>query len=348
MAQIGKVDFKHLGFNVVPTNSIIVADYRDGKWSNPRSLNVSEFNISFFAGALHYGSSCFEGLKAFRGADGKVRVFRPEANAARMLRSGSFLGLPTPTEEMFVDMCLRCVKENIDYLPPYGLNASLYVRPLLFGSNPQLGVRASVESTFAVMCAPVGSYSGADSFYSANAVIVRNYDRAAPNGTGSYKLSANYAPSLKPYGIAHAQGYTDMLFLDPATKTKIDEFGSSNFLAIKGNSYITPLSESVLPSITNASLQILAADCGLKVEKRAVPVEELAEMDEVNACGTAVVINPLYSIDDKAKLEDEQITRNYTFCKKGEVGKVSKKLYMLYRGIQDGLEEDVHNWCLFL
>lgn len=348
MAQIGKADFKNLGFNFVPTNSIIVADFRDGKWSEPRSVNVMEFNINFFAGALHYASSCFEGLKAFRGVDGKVRIFRPDANAARMQSSGDFLGMPYPTVDMFVEMCLRCVKENIDFLPPYGMNASLYLRPLLFGSNPQLGVRSSVESTFAVMCAPVGSYTGAASLFSVNAVIARNYDRAAPNGTGHFKLSANYAPSMKPYGIAHASGYSDMLFLDPATKTKIDEFGSSNFLAIKGNSYVTPLSDSVLPSITNASLQVLAADCGLKVEKRIVPVEELAEMDEVNACGTAVVLTPIYAIDDKVALEDSKVTRSYNICKKGDVGETSKKLYLLYRGIQDGVEQDIHNWCVTL
>jgi branched-chain amino acid aminotransferase len=224
----------------------------------------------------------------------------------------------------------------------------MYLRPVLIGCNPQLGIASSTEVLFAVMCAPVGSYSGAASLSPGTAVIARNYDRAAPNGTGAFKLSANYATSLHPYNMAHRQGYRELLFLDPATKTHIDEFGSSNFLAIKGNSYVTPLSDSVLPSITNKSLQAVAEDFGLKVEKRRVPVEELAEFDEVNACGTAVVITPICSVDDKARLEDSEVVKTWRFGSPDKCGAVSEKLYKRLRGIQDGLEEDTHGWCLYL
>ncbi|MBQ1694057.1 MAG: aminotransferase class IV, partial [Bacteroidales bacterium] len=251
-------------------------------------------------------------------------------------------------EEMFIEMCAMCVKENIDFVPPYGYGASLYIRPVLIGMNPQLGIASSKEVVFAVMCAPVGPYSGAASLSTGTAVLSRNYDRAAPNGTGHFKIAANYATSLHPYNLSHKLGYRELLYLDPAQKKYIDEFGSSNFLAIKGDTYVTPLSDSVLPSITNKSLQQAALDLGYKVEKRRVPVEELAEFDEVNACGTAVVITPIGSIDDKPALESDVITKTYTFGDPSKVGPVSEKLYKYLRGIQDGVLEDPHNWCYFL
>lgn len=337
-----------LGFSYRKANVIIVSYFRDGQWSAPVATKDFDFHFSAFAGVFHYANSCFEGLKAFRGVDGKVRLFRPDENAKRMQRSGAHLDMAAPSEELFLEMCLMAVKENLDFLPPYGHNASMYLRPVLVGCNPQLGIASSKEVAFAVLAAPVGTYSGARSLTPGTAVLSRDYDRAAPHGTGSFKLSANYATSLHPYNLAHRMGYRELLFLDPATHTKIDEFGSSNFLAIKGNTYVTPLSDSVLPSITNKSLQTVAADFGMKVEKRVVPVEELAEFDEVNACGTAVVITPICSIDDKAALEDATVTQTYTFGSPEHCGPVSEKLYKRIRGIQDGLEEDTHNWCVFL
>jgi len=340
------MDWDNLSFKYRKTNSIIVSRFKDGQWSAPEASSDFDFHFSCFGGVFHYANSAFEGLKAFRGVDGKVRLFRPDENAKRLKRSGDRLGMASPDETLFTEMCIMCVKANIDYLPPYGHSASMYLRPVLIGVNPQLGIASSDEVIFAVMCSPVGTYSGAKSLSPGTAVISRNYDRAAPNGTGSYKLAANYATSLFPYNMAHTQGYRELLFLDPATKTHIDEFGSSNFLAIKGNTYVTPLSDSVLPSITNKSLQTVAQDFGLKVEKRAVPVEELAEFDEVNACGTAVVITPICSVDDKLTLESSEITRKYLIPSGEECGKTSRKLYDRIRGIQDGLEEDIHNWCL--
>ena len=243
-------------------------------------------------------------------------------------------------------MCLSCVKANLEFLPPYGVEASLYVRPLLLGVNPQINLNSSTDVLFAVMCTPVGAYSSG--LKPVTAVLCRNYDRAAPNGTGRFKLAANYAMSMHPYNLAHKLGYGELLYPDSATKSKVDEFGSSNFMAIKGRSYVTPLSNSVLPSITNRSLQQLAADEGLTVEKRPICLEELAEFDEVNACGTAVVITPVCKIDDRPALESPEVTRSYTFGSPDKCGETSFKLYKRIRGIQNGTEEDVHGWCVIL
>lgn len=343
-----ELDWHDLSFKYRKTNAVIVSRFKDGEWSKPEISKDFDFHFSVFAGIFHYANASFEGLKAFRGVDGKIRLFRPDENAKRLQSSGKRLGMAYPSVEMFIDMCVTCVRENIEFLPPHGFDASMYLRPVLLGVNPQLGIGSSTEVIFCVMCAPVGTYSGAKILTPGTAVISRNYDRAAPNGTGAYKLAANYATSLYPYNMAHNQGYRELLFLDPATKTRIDEFGSSNFLAIKGNSYVTPLSDSVLPSITNKTLQAVAQDFGMTVEKRTVMVEELAEFDEVNACGTAVVITPICSVDDKLMLEDEKVVKTYHIPSGNECGKVSRKLYDRIRGIQDGYEEDIHNWCLFI
>jgi len=345
---MAELDWSNLAFKYRKTDKIIVSVYKDGVWSAPVASEDFNFSFSAFAGVFHYANSCFEGLKAFRGVDGKVRLFRPDENAKRMQSSGRHLDMAVPSEEMFIEMCMMCVRENIDYLPPYGYNAAMYLRPVLIGMNPQLGIASSTEVVFAVLGAPVGTYSGAASLSAGTAVLARNYDRAAPNGTGAFKIAANYATSLHPYNMAHRQGYRELLFVDPATHTKIDEFGSSNFLAIKGNTYVTPLSSSVLPSITNKSLQVVAEDFGLKVEKRAVYVDELAEFDEINACGTAVVITPIASIDDKPTLESTEVTRQFVISKNGLAGEMSTKMYNHYRAIQDGLEQDIHGWCYFL
>lgn len=343
------LDWDNLSFKARETNAVAVSHYKDEQWSEP--VITTDFNLTLncFAGVFHYANSCFEGLKAFRGADGKVRIFRPDENALRMQKGAGYLDMAAPDVDMFVKMCKMVVEANIEYLPPYGHNASIYIRPVLIGSNPQLGIGSSTEVTFIVMCSPVGTYSGAASLSTKAAVISRNFDRVAPFGTGKYKLSANYASSFYPYNHAHKIGYGELLFLDPATHTKVDEFGSSNFLAIKGNTYVTPLSDSVLPSITNKSLQVVATDLGLKVEKRIVTVEELAEFDEVSACGTAVVITPIDRIDDKETLDGE-ITKTYYYGDRNNpvCGPVCRKLYDTLRGIQDGTVEDIHNWCYTL
>ncbi len=338
------LDWGHLGFAVRETHGVLVSRYKDGKWSAP-APETGPVELSPYSLVLNYSTCCFEGLKAFRGADGVVRIFRPDENARRLRRSAEFLDMPAPSEEMFISMCEEYVRWNIDFLPPYGYNASMYLRPVLIGTDKQLNLKSPVEATFILMGIPAGSYSGAQTLSPVTAVISRDFDRAAPNGTGSYKLGANYAPSFHAYNTAHALGFTELLFLDPATKTKIDEFGSSNFFGIKDGTFITPLSDSVLPSITNKSLQQVALDLGYKVEKRVIPFEELETFEEVNACGTAVVITPIGTITDKPHLKGEEVTRVYHFGEPGVCGPVSRKLYETLRGIQDGIVPDTHGWC---
>lgn len=340
------LDWSKLTFSYTKTASILCCKFKDGAWGEIESHSDDNILLSSYAGAFHYGIECFEGLKAFRGKDGKIRLFRPEENAKRMISSAGFLGIPAPSVELFVEMCKRVVKENEDYLPPYGTGASLYLRPTLVGSNPQLGVRSSKESLFMMLCAPVGAYSGGN-LEPCNAVLARNYDRAATYGTGRYKLGGNYAASLCSLNLAHDQGYKAVLYLDPANHKYIDEFNSSNFFAIKGNSYITPLSDTILPSITNKSLETVAADLGMTVERRHIEVKEMAEFEECGECGTAVVITPVSYIDDKPTLESDEYTR-YNFYSETECGPKSLRLYKAITGIQSGDLEDKFGWCVFV
>ena len=311
---MANIDWSKLTFSYTKTNTILKTEFKNGAWTPIASLTEDYLHFSAYAGALHYAIECFEGLKAFRGKDGRIRLFRPEENAKRLQRSAGYLGIEAPSVEMFVEMCKRAVMENIDFLPPYEESgASLYLRPTLIGTNPQLGVQSSKESTFMILCSPVGAYVGG-ALDAVDVVIARNYDRAAPNGSGSFKVGGNYACSLYSLNVAHEQGYKAVLYLDPATKTHIDEFNSSNFFAIKGNTYITPKSDSILPSITNMTLEVVAAHLGMEVERRPVPVEELSTFDEVGECGTAVVITPVHKLVDKPFLEstEETVVRKST------------------------------------
>ena len=336
------MDWSKLTFSYTKTNTILCRYFRDGAWTPVESHTDDNIKLSAYAGALHYAIECFEGLKAFRGKDGSIRLFRPEENAKRMQRSAHYLGIEAPSVEMFVEMCKQAVMENIEFLPPYeATGASLYLRPTLIGYNPQLGVQSSKEVLFMVLCSPVGAYVGG-ALDAIDVVIARNYDRAAPNGSGSYKVGGNYACSLRSLNIAHEQGYKAVLYLDPATKTMIDEFNSSNFFAIKGNQYITPKSDSILPSITNMSLETVAAHLGMEVERRPVPVEELSTFEEVGECGTAVVITPVHKLVDKPFLESDEETV-YTYGD-GTCGPKSLKLYQYITGIQKGEIEDPFGW----
>ena len=336
------MDWSKLTFSYTKTNTILCSYFRDGAWTPVESHTDDTIKMSAFAGALHYAIECFEGLKAFRGKDGSIRLFRPEENAKRMQRSAHYLGIEAPSTEMFIDMCIRSVMENIEFLPPFeATGASLYLRPTLLGYNPQLGVQSSKEVLFMVLCSPVGAYVGG-ALDAIDVVIARNYDRAAPNGSGSYKVGGNYACSLRSLNIAHEQGYKAVLYLDPATKTKIDEFNSSNFFAIKDNKYITPKSDSILPSITNMSLETVAAHLGMEVERRPVPVEELSTFDEVGECGTAVVITPVHKLVDKPFLESEEETV-YTYGD-GTCGPKSLELYNFITGLQKGEIDDPFGW----
>lgn len=338
------IDWDKLGFDAYKTNTVIMSYYKNGSWSAAKKSEDFSFTLDPFACVFHYAISCFEGLKAFAREDGSAVIFRPEENARRMQRTAEYLGIPAPSEEMFLDMCVRCLKENKEFLPPHGHGASLYLRPLLIGMRPQMQLVPPSEVIFAVMCAPAGSYYGAF-MKSFSAVIPLNYDRAAPLGSGSYKVGANYASTFKPYKIAHEQGYMELLYLNSATHEFVDEFGSSNFFGIKGNKYITPLSDSVLPSITNKSLQQVAKDLGMEVERRPVPLDELESFDEAGGCGTAVVITPMSHIDMKPVLEGEEISKSYRYFPDGEVGPVCSKLYKTLTGIQFGELPDTHDWC---
>lgn len=338
------INWDALGFDAYNTKTLIQARCIDGIWQPITESDNFSFNLNPYACMMHYAISCFEGLKVFRQKDGKVAIFRPDENAKRLRRTAAFLGLPAPDDAMFFEMCERCVKANIEYLPPYGHDASMYLRPLLIGTKPKMQLTPPNEVLFTIMCAPVGSYYGGK-MRSIPAVIPQNYDRAAPYGSGGYKVAANYAGTFKPYQIAHDQGYTELLFLNPKTHEFIDEFGSSNFFGIKGNKYITPLSDSVLPSITNKTLQQVAKDFGMEVEKRPVPWQELSEFEGVAACGTAVVLLPVSKIDMKDVLEEPAVSQSFEYCKENEVNPTIKKLYQRIVDIQFGDVEDTHGWC---
>ncbi|MBQ8421714.1 MAG: branched-chain amino acid aminotransferase [Bacteroidales bacterium] len=343
---MANIDWSKLTFAYTKTNTILITTFRNGEWSPVESLTEDNIKFSTFCGAFHYAIECFEGLKAFRGKDGRIRLFRPEENAKRLRNSAAYLGIEAPSVEMFVDMCKRIVKENEDFLPPYEASgASMYIRPTLIGSNPQLGVQSSKEVTFMMLCSPVGAYVGG-ALDAVDVVIARNYDRAAPNGSGAYKVGGNYACSLYSLNKAHELGYKAVLYLDPTTKTYIDEFNSSNFFAIKGNTYITPDSPSILPSITNKSLEAVARHLGMEVERRPVPVEELSTFEEVGECGTAVVITPVHKLVDKPTLESSEETV-YLYGD-GQCGPKSLRLYNYIKGIQRGEIEDAFGWITFV
>ena len=343
---MAEIDYSKRSFNYYPTNAIVYAKCIDGRWSKPVVTEDFNFSLHCFAGVFHYAPSCFEGLKAYRGVDGRVRLFRPDENAARMESSAHYLDMPAPNLELFLDLCILCVHANWDHIPSYESGGSLYLRPVLFGINPQLGIHSSRDVMFAVMASDVGTYSGAKSLATGTAVLSRNYDRAATYGSGGYKLGANYAQSLHAYNLAHRMGYRELLFLDSATHSHIEEFGSSNFFGIKHGCYVTPNSPSVLPSITNKSLRKLAEEFGLKVERRTIFVDELETFEEVNSCGTAVVITPISRIDDKETLESGTITKEYRYS--DTCGPISEKLYHRMVGIQKGTEEDTYGWCMFV
>jgi len=339
------IDWTQLSFKYSRTNTVLTCLYKDGKWGPIESQTADTLNLTVFSPSLHYGMSCFEGLKAFRGADNKVRIFRPDENAKRLQSSAGFLGIPCPDEELFIKMCKQAVKENIDYLPPYNLRAALYIRPILVTTIPSINLVPQNDGImFMVITLPVGSYAG-KVLDPIPTVIARDYDRAAPNGSGSFKVGGNYACAMYATGVAVKQGYKDVLFLNPETKN-VDEFSSANFFGIKGNKYVTPCSKTVLPSITNKSLRQVAEDLGMEVENRDIPVEELSTFEEVGQCGTAVVITPVNMIEDKTALAAENVTASYKYS--AECGPKSRKLYETLTGIQYGEIEDKHGWCTFV
>lgn len=331
------IDWANLGFGFSEVNCHIRYVWRDGKWSEGEFVKKPEITMHIGASCLHYGQECFEGMKAFRQKDGKIVVFRPEENAKRMARTAERCVMPAIPVDMFVEAVDKVVRANEEYVPPYGTGGSLYIRPLLIGTGPQIGVAPAKEFTFMVIVMPVGAYYKGG-LKPVRAVILDDWDRAAPNGMGDVKVGGNYAASLYAHEKAKREGWPVELYLDAKTHQYVEEFSTSNFLGItKDGTYVTPDSRSVLPSITNLSLMQCAEDLGWKVERRPIPYTEIKEFAEVAACGTAVVVTPVWEItrgDDVIVISD-----------KDAVGEHLQKLYETVQGIQYGVLEDVHGWC---
>ena len=336
-----KIDWANLSFGYMPTDYNVRCYYRDGKWGEIEVSSSETINLHMAATSLHYGQEAFEGLKAFRCPDGNVRIFRMEENAARLQRTCRGILMPELPTELFCSMVERVVRLNARFIPPYESGASLYIRPLLIGTGAQVGVHPADEYLFMIFVTPVGPYFKGG-FSTNNYVIIREFDRAAPLGTGTFKVGGNYAASLRANKMAHDAGYFCEFYLDAKEKKYIDECGAANFFGIKDNTYVTPKSTSILPSITNRSLQQLAEDLGMKVECRQIPEEELETFEEAGACGTAAVISPIGAIDD---LENK---RSYVISKDGKPGPKSTALYNKLRNIQYGIEPDVHGWVTVL
>ncbi|HRY98658.1 MAG TPA: branched-chain amino acid aminotransferase [Bacteroidales bacterium] len=335
------INWGALPFAYFKTDYNVRCYYRDGKWGDLEVSDSEYINLHMAATCLHYGQEAFEGLKAFRGKDDKIRLFRWDENALRMQSSARGVLMAEPPIELFRDAVFTAVKLNSKYVPPYGSGASLYIRPLLIGSGPQVGVKPATEYLFMVFVGPVGPYFK-EGFNPVKMQIARDYDRAAPLGTGHYKVGGNYAASLAAGQRAHAEGYASALFLDARDKKYIDEAGPANFFGIKGNLYVTPASASILPSITNKSLMTLAQDLGMTVERRHITVEELEDFEEVGACGTAAVISPICEIHDR------ETGRKFSYCSPKGAGPVSTRLYRKLQAIQMGDEPDIHQWVTIL
>ncbi len=336
-----QINWSDLTFGYMPTDYNVRCVCKNGVWGELEVSSSEYINIHMAATCLHYGQEAFEGMKAFRGKDGRVRIFRMRDNAERMQSSSRGIMMAQLPVEKFEEAVLKVVKLNERFVPPYQSGASLYIRPLLIGTSAQVGVKPARDYMFLVFVTPVGPYFKAG-FKPTPYAIMRQYDRVAPLGTGTIKVGGNYAASLAAGEKAHEMGYSAVLYLDSKEKKYLDECGPANFFGIRGNSYITPKSDSILPSITNKSLMTLAEEMGMTVERRHILVEELATFDEAGACGTAAVISPVSRIDDI----DEN--KSYVFSKDGEPGKVCLKLYNKLRAIQYGDEPDTHGWITYV
>lgn len=335
------IEWSSLPFGYTKTNYNARVYYKNGSWGEIE-LSDSEFvNIHIAATGMHYGQEAFEGMKAFKGKDGKTRVFRWEENAKRLANSAKELLMAEVPKDLFKEVVWKVIKANEDFIPPYGSGASLYIRPLLFGSGAKVGVQPADEYLFMVFVTPVGPYFK-EGFKPVNMLVTRKYDRAAPKGTGHVKAGGNYGAGLRAIKQARDGNYANVIFLDAKENTYIDECGPANFFGIKENTYVTPKSPTILPSITNMSLLTLAEEIGLKVEKRPVHFDELDSFEEAGACGTAAIISPI------GKIVDEENNKEFVYSTDGMPGPVSEKLYNKLLAIQYGDEPDKFGWIEFV
>jgi len=357
-----EIDWSKLGFHYTEPDYIVRSAYHEGVWEEPYATKDKYLHLHVSATCLQYGQEAFEGLKAFRGVDGKIRIFRWRENAKRMAKSAEGLYMQPVPEELFGKAIRLALEKNMDFVPPYGTGATLYFRPLLIGTTPRLGVGPGRDFEFIVIPSPIGPYYPGK-FHCTTFIVNRHVDRAAPYGTGTFKVGGNYASSFRATEPAHTQGM-DCLFLDAKYHRYIDECSAANFIGIKNPTpngstdshwqsdraelftrsreggkieYLTPRSTAILPSITNDSLMTLAKDMGMKVTRRHIRLEELADMSEAAACGTACVISPIN------KVIDPENNKIYHLC--DEPGPVLTKLYHALRDIQFGRAEDKHGWC---
>ena len=331
------LDWANLGFGYVKTDKRFVANYKDGAWDDGVITDDDKVVLNECAGVLQYAQTCFEGLKAYTTEDGHIVMFRPDLNAARMKDSCERLEMPVYPEDKWVEAVAKTVEANAAWVPPFGSGATLYVRPYMFGSNPVIGVKPADEYQFRILTTPVGPYfkGGAKPL----TIKVSDFDRAAPHGTGHIKAGLNYAMSLHAIVTAHKEGYAENMYLDPATRTKVEETGGANFLFVtKDGTVVTPKSSSILPSITRRSLVYVAKEIlGLKVEEREVTLEEVKDFAECGLCGTAAVISPVGKIVDHGK----------EICMPSgmeKMGPTIQKLYDTLTGIQMGKLEAPKGW----
>ena len=332
------LDWKNLGFSYIKTDYRFIARWKDGKWDNGESTTDSTLHIHEGSTALHYGQQCFEGLKAYRCKDGSINLFRPDQNAKRMQNTCDRLLMPQVPTELFIRACKEVVKANEKWVAPYGTGATLYLRPFVIGVGENIGVRPAPEYLFCVFCCPVGAYFKGG--MKPSNFLVTDYDRAAPHGTGGVKVGGNYAASLLPHELAAERKFADAIYLDPKTHTKIEEVGAANFFGItRDNKFITPLSPSILPSITKYSLLYLAKErLGLETIEGDVYINELDQFTEAGACGTAAVISPIGGI----QYGDDF----HVFYSETEVGPITKRLYEELTGIQFGDVEAPEGWIV--
>lgn len=331
------IDWANLGFSYQQTDKRYVANYKEGAWDEGGMIEDSMITMSECACVLQYAQTCFEGLKAYTAKDGHIVCFRPDLNAERMANTAKRLEMPVFPEDRFVDAVVETVRANENYVPPYGSGATLYIRPYMFGIGPVIGVAPATEYQFRVFCTPVGPYfkGGAKPI----TIRVSDFDRAAPNGTGHIKAGLNYAMSLHAIVDAHEKGFSENMYLDPKTRTKVEETGGANFIFVtKDGKVVTPKSSSILPSITRRSLVAIARDhLGMEVEEREVYLDEVKDFAECGLCGTAAVISPVGKIVDHGK----------EICLPSgmeEMGEVTKKLYDTLTGMQMGTIEAPEGW----